>query len=119
MNLTINAVLPANNKVSYLNLQLDNSLKLKNNSNLAFCLSPLNSIFCSIVSINPPIVKLSTNLTTFSTASLSITLGLILSPTIYSNYSSSILTSYDISNFAISRNSTLILFKPSCSLPCK
>lgn len=119
-NFTSSLGLVAGDRVAYLSYQLDNSLRLRDPT-VSVCSSPQLAVTCSVLSTAPSIVKIvPTSASTFSTGSLQIMVGIVLTPTAYSpTYSASTLTSYDSSNFAVSRNSTLIKFSPTCSLPCR
>ncbi len=79
------------------------------------------AVTCSLVSSSPYLINIGrSSSTTFPAANLTLTINIILTPTIYSlTYSASTLTSYDNSNYVISRSSSKISFIPSCSLPCR
>ena len=120
-NVTINVGLLAANMIGYMILQLDSSsLKFKDNTTLAFCTSSQLTIGCTITNIIPPMVKVvPVSSSTFSLTVFSFTIGLLSTPTTYiTSYPASTITSYDSSNYAVSRNSTFIIFKTSCALPC-
>lgn len=119
-NFTCSLNLVAPDRVAYLSYQLDNSLRMRDQS-VSGCSSPQIAVTCTILSTAPSIVKIApTSSSTFSVSSIQIVVGILLTPTSYSSsYSASMLTSYDSSNFAVSRNSTLIRFTPACNLPCR
>lgn len=122
-NLSINLGLVAAAKIGMLQLQLDTSIKFKDNTSLSICSSPQMSMICTVTSSPPSIIQITPIFpsTSFvvSNSSLSLTVGLITTPTFYSSsYPASILTTFDTSNYPISRNITYLKLVPMCPMPC-
>ncbi len=122
-NLSINLGLVAATKIGMLQLQLDTSIQFKDNTSVSICSSPQMSMVCTVTSSSPSVIQITPIFPSTSFAvtnsSLSISVGLMTTPTFYStSYPASILTTFDTSNYPISRNISYLTFVPMCPMPC-